>query len=131
MKIKHLFIVIISVLMLISLSQVFTIPPYADDIFPIYKSGYFSELDRVFKIIKDSFIGIKTLKNSAYAWIFLKDIEKKNDLAIKVYNYRGHQILAPGVRVEKVDKTVLMILNSARTMNTFWIRKNRWQKHLR
>ena len=75
MRIKFILIVLVSFLLFLSISQTLSIPPYEDDIFFVYKSGYFSELDRGFEIIKDSFLGIKTMKSPAYAWIFLSDIE--------------------------------------------------------
>ena len=59
MKVKILFSILLVALILVSMSQIFSIPPYAGDIFPVYKSGYFKELDRGFSIITDSFIGIK------------------------------------------------------------------------
>jgi hypothetical protein len=112
MKIKYLYIVFVSLLLIGSISQLFTIPPYAGNVFPVYKSGYFNELDRQFNVIIDSFLNIKMMSKSAYAWIFLKDIQKKHNINIKVYNNKGFEIPAPGeTRIVDNDK-VIKLLNS-------------------
>lgn len=98
--------------MIISLSQVFSIPPYSDDIFAVYKSGYFSELEKEFKIIRDSYINIKIFGEPVYAWIFLSDISERHGIKIKVYDQIGYQVTAPGERTDKRNKQVAGILNT-------------------
>jgi len=112
MKIKYLFAGIVSVLLLISISQIFPIPPHEKDISRVYRSGYFSELDREFEIIRDSFIGIKTLGKPAYAWIFLKDLKKQHDISVDVFNSSGFHVPAPGERSENPDKRLEPVLDS-------------------
>jgi hypothetical protein len=114
MKVKIVFSVLLAVLMLVSVSQIFSIPPYAGDIFPLYKSGYFKELDREFGIIKDSFLGIKSMARPEYAWIFLSDICIANDMSITVYDYRGYRVPAPGEKSGQPDREVLAAVNATR-----------------
>jgi len=90
MKVKYLFIIMLVILLLVSFSQIFSIPPYAGDIFPAYKSGYFDELEKGFRIITDSFMGIKSMARPEYAWIFLSDIGTAHGIRIRVYDYRGY-----------------------------------------
>ncbi len=126
MKIKYFFICLISILIILSISQIFSIPPYAGDAFPVYKSGYFRELDREFGIIGDSFINIKMMSKPAYAWIFLKDMEKKHGLIIRVYNNNGMEVPAPGMAGGKSDSNVVKILNSMDPENYSIVKQNKY-----
>ncbi len=111
MKVKIIFVILISLLMAISISQIFSIPPYAGDIFPVYKSGYFKELDRGFGVITDSFIGIKSMAKPEYAWIFLADTGIAHDMTIRVYDYRGYAVPAPGEKGSRQDKKIFKVIN--------------------
>ena len=111
MRFKYILVGLISVLLLISISQIFSIPPYADDIFPVYKSGYFTELDREFTIIKDSFLAVKTLGKPEYGWIFLEDMEKKHDMKLTIYDRNGYMITAPGKKKGAADLKIKNILS--------------------
>ncbi|MDY6935395.1 MAG: hypothetical protein SVZ03_14365 [Spirochaetota bacterium] len=113
MIIKYMFIIILVLLTLISISQIFSIPPFAEDIFYIYKSGYFSELEKEFDIIKDSFINIKMMSKAVYAWIFLQDISKKHEIDIRVYNRRGNEVFAPGEETVEENERVIRLLNTS------------------
>ena len=106
MKIKYLYIVIVIILLIISISQIFAIPPYAGDIFHIYKSGYFTELERGFQVTIDSFINIKMMSKPVYAWIYLKDMQKKYNMDIKVYNNKGLEVPAPGETKASEDNRI-------------------------
>jgi hypothetical protein len=110
MKVKIIFAILISVLMLVSFSQIFSIPPFAGDIFTVYKSGYFKELDRGFGVITDSFVGIKSMARPEYAWIFLSDIELAHEMKIQVYDYRGYRVPAPGEKVGTPDRDILKVM---------------------
>lgn len=110
MKIKYLFSVVLSLLIMFSISQMFIIPPYAGDVYSLYKSGYFRELDRGFMVIKDSFIGIKTLGEPVYGWIFLQDIEKSQGITVKVYDRRGRLVAAPGDVRDEINEEVLKVM---------------------
>jgi hypothetical protein len=112
MKVKYILIVIISVLLVISISQIFTIPPYAGDIYGIYKSGYFSELDSQFSVIKDAFTGIMMMGKPVYGWIFLEDVMKNQGMKIKVYNSEGKLVPAPGETAPESDGRVIRVINS-------------------
>lgn len=112
MKIKNMLLAVNAVLLLISISQIFSIPPFADDIFPVYKSGYFSELDRGFKIIIDSFYAVKTNGRTEAGWIFLNDVEKSADIKAVVYNKKGERVIAPAYYDSGKNKDILKILNS-------------------
>ena len=126
MKVKYLYIIFLSVLLIISISQIFMIPPYAGDVFQVYKSGYFKELDKDFSIIVDSFINIKMMSRSAYAWIFLKDIQKKQKIEINVYNINGLKVPAPGVTKPGNDDKVLRIVNSSEPKEFSEIKDNKY-----
>ena len=112
--------------MLVSLSQLFPIPPYAGDIFPIYRSGYFRELDRGFRIVTDSFIGIKSMARPEYAWIFLSDIGIAHDMSIAVYDYKGYRVPAPGEKIGQPDRGVLDAVDAARPAVLSDIQGNRY-----
>ena len=107
-----MYIVFVVMLLIISIAQIFSIPPYAGNIFSVYKSGYFKELDNGFQVTIDSFNNIKMMSRPVYAWIFLKDIQKKNNINIKVYNNKGFEVQAPGLTGSSNDDNVLKILNS-------------------
>ncbi|MBN2160510.1 MAG: hypothetical protein JW807_14035 [Spirochaetes bacterium] len=126
MKIKLIFAILISALMAVSISQMFSIPPYAGDIFPVYKSGYFKELDRGFTIVADSFIGIKSMARPEYAWIFLSDLEISNDMKICVYDYRGYRIKAPGEKAGRPDEEILKTVNAMKPGIESSVRGNRY-----
>ncbi|MBN2403877.1 MAG: hypothetical protein JXN64_15990 [Spirochaetes bacterium] len=112
MKIKYVYIAFIIILLVISIAQIFSIPPYAGNIFSVYKSGYFKELDNGFQTYADSFLNIKMMSRPVYAWIFLKDMQKKNNMNIRVYNNKGLEVQAPGETRISNDDNVLKILNS-------------------
>lgn len=112
MKVKIIFAVLIAGLMVLSITQIFPVPPFADDIFPLYKSGYFNELDRGFGVITDSFIAIKSMARPDYAWIFLSDAGVKHDMKIAVYDYRGYRVPAPGEKIGRPDRDVLRVMNA-------------------
>jgi hypothetical protein len=112
MKMKYIILIFLIVLIIISISQIFSIPPYAGDIYSVYRSGYFQELDRQFAVIRDSFLGIKMLAKPVYGWIFLEDIRKEHDIEIRVYNSKGYEVLAPGEVEETEDRFIVQLLNS-------------------
>ncbi len=96
MKLKIAIISAISIPLLISILQILPVPPYAGNLFPVFRSGYFVELDRQFEVIRDAFLGIKMMSRPVYAWIFLDDIEKKHAIKITVHNARGEVGESPG-----------------------------------
>ena len=84
-------------LLLISLLQVLPVPPYSNDLYPVFKSEYFKGLDTRAGIIAQSFLGVKIYGKPEAAWIHLQDIEKKYGLQLKVYDKSGRRIIAPGL----------------------------------
>lgn len=104
----------------------FPLPPFAEDVFPVYKSGYFNELDRQFEVITDAFVGIKTMSRPAYAWVFLEDIQKRHGIDIRVYNYRGERVRAPGEISVGRDDTVLRLSALSKPSPFSEIRGNRY-----
>ncbi len=112
MKLKIILIVITCALLAISISQIFSIPPYAGDIYGAYRSGYFSELDRQFRVIKDSFITIKMYTRPAYAWVFLNDMAAAHGIKITVYDAKGNEIPAPGDKSPSTDRRASAIASS-------------------
>lgn len=95
MKIKSILLAVNLILLSISISQIFSIPPFAGDIFSVYKSGYFNEIDKGFKIIIDSFVAVKTNGRTEAGWIFLNDNEKTNGIKAVLYNKKGERVIAP------------------------------------
>jgi hypothetical protein len=126
MKIKYMYIVFIIILLIISIAQIFSIPPYAGNIFSVYKSGYFRELDNGFQVTIDSFINIKMMSRPVYAWIFLKDIQKKDNMNIKVFNNKGFEVPAPGETISSNNDNVLKILNSLNPQSFSRVIDNRY-----
>jgi hypothetical protein len=112
MKLKNTLIVVVLLLISISVLQVFSIPPYAGDIFRYYKSGYFSELDREFKIIRESFLEIKSKSEPVYGWLFLKRISEGEGIEISVYNKNAYLIDKPGSKGKMIDKDVASVLKA-------------------
>ncbi|MEJ5360812.1 MAG: hypothetical protein WHV26_02020 [Spirochaetota bacterium] len=107
MIIKRVLIIMVALLWAISFIQIFSVPPYIGDIFGIYKSGYFKELERNMYIITDSFLHIKTMTKPEYAWIYLDDLQKRSGIIITVYDAQGNLIRAPGM-TEAVDNSAVM-----------------------
>ncbi len=109
MKIKTLLIATTALLLGMTLLQTLPVPPYAGDIYPLFRSRYFSELDRQFNTVVDAFLGIKTMARAPFAWIFLEDMRAKHSLAISVYNARGEAVKAPGEIAPGNDPAVLRL----------------------
>jgi len=107
MIIKRVLIIMLSLMWAISFIQIFSVPPYIGDIFGIYKSGYFKELERNMYIITDSFLHIKTMTKPEYAWIYLDDLQKRSGISIMVYDAQGNLIKAPGM-TETVNNSAIM-----------------------
>jgi hypothetical protein len=126
MKIKFVYITFVLILLIISIAQIFSIPPYAGNIFSFYKSGYFKELDNGFEVAVDSFLNIKMMSRPDYAWIFLKDLQKKNNMNIKIYNSKGFEVPAPGENFVSDDDNVSKILNSLNPQSFSRIINNRY-----
>ncbi len=111
MKVKIFAAGVVVFLLLVSLSQIFNIPPYAESVDDIYQSDYFENLDHKYEVISDSFMGIKILARPEYAWLFLGDIEKKHGIKASVYNKRGKQVFAPGYYSDVIDRKIQKLIN--------------------
>lgn len=114
MTIKRLFIALWAALLIVSLSQLFPLPPYGEAVFSLYKSGYFIELDRQYRIVTDAFLGVKAMSRPDFAWIFLDDIEKAHGIRARVYNSRGLRVIAPGSTAGDVDDSVMSAISAPR-----------------
>jgi hypothetical protein len=114
MKLKYILIVFVIILLSISVSQMFSIPPYAGNIFSIYRSGYFSELDREFEIIKESFLEIKSKSEPVYGWLFLRRISSVQGIEISVYDRNGYVIDKPGSRGSRIAKDAASVIKAYR-----------------
>lgn len=126
MKIKIAIISAISIPLLISILQILPVPPYAGNLFPVFRSGYFVELDRQFEVIRDAFLGIKMMSRPVYAWIFLDDIQKKHAIKITVHNARGEAVKAPGERTPGAEALALAIVNSSQPRPLAEVRGGRY-----
>jgi hypothetical protein len=110
MKAKYILMAWIIVLMLISLTQIFNIPPRAEDIYPLYKSGYFSVLERECYLVRDSFLSIKSMSKPEFAWVYLLDVKKEYGSDVTVYDSKGLKVFAPGERTREHDPEVLKVI---------------------
>lgn len=97
MIVKRVLIIMLALLWCISFIQIFSVPPYIGDIFAVYKSGYFKELERNMYIITDSFLHIKTMSKAEYAWVYLNDVQNRFGISINVYDAQGNLVKAPGM----------------------------------
>ncbi|HNV48344.1 MAG TPA: hypothetical protein PLE73_11760 [Spirochaetota bacterium] len=121
MAIKRTFIVLWATLLVVSLSQLFPIPPYGEAVYSLYTSGYFVELDRQFRVVTDAFLGVKMMSRPAYAWVLLDDIEKAHGIRIRVYNARGVRVTAPGAPEGGVDVDVQNALAAPKPSVASWV----------
>jgi hypothetical protein len=126
MKIKYAFIAVTAILLAISISQTLPIPPHADDMRKVYKSGYFRELERECSIIRDSFLGIKALADPSFAWVYLEDMVTAHNILVKVYDRRGHVVPAPGMTGESPDAAVSNMLARAKPEMESSVRNGRY-----
>ncbi len=124
MYLKRLILVMLILLWGISFTQVFSVPPYADDVYPAYRSGYFRELERQMAVIADSFLSVKTMSRAAYAWVFLNDVQMHHGITINVYDHRGMLVPVPGEEKDIPDKDVLEVLHSVNPEPVFFIEGN-------
>lgn len=106
MKFKIGMLVVLTMLLLLSILQIFNVPPYAGDILSVYKSGYFSELDKGFDVIKDSFVAIKSDARAEIAWSFLSDIEKTKGIKSEVFDYNGYRLAAPSEKTSRNEEVL-------------------------
>ena len=113
MIVKRIILVVLFFLLGVSCLQLFNVPPYAGDIKPLYRSGYFDELDRGFDIIRDTFLSLKTLDRIEYGWIFLTEIEEKQGIRTGLFDSRGFEVAAPGIRSEKPDRFVADMISES------------------
>ena len=118
MKIKFTLIVINIIFLIFSVLQMFPIPPHADNMKAVYKSGYFEALDRECSLMIDAFISIKTMSsNPSFAWTYLNDLETKNDISATVFDYKGRRVASPGLYFDDTDETVLKAITSYEAQN--------------
>ncbi|MBN1532292.1 MAG: hypothetical protein JXA20_06495 [Spirochaetes bacterium] len=112
MKLKILFVVTLSLLIVVSSAQMFSVPPYVGDVYRLYKSGYFHELDRGFSVILESFMALKTMGRPEFAWVFLQDIEKREGISAALYDRNGRRVFAPGLYSDERDSDVRRLIES-------------------
>src|SRR6056297_772558 len=124
MYLKRFILVILIMLWGVSFVQIFSVPPYAEDVYPVYKSGYFVELERQMGVIADSFLSIKTMSRAEYAWIFLDDVQMHHGITIKVYDSSGMLVPVPGEEEDIPDRNVLEVLHSVNPEPSFFIEGN-------
>jgi len=112
MKLKILFAVFLSMLIVVSSAQMFSVPPYIGDVYPLYKSGYFNELDMGFSIVRDSFMALKTMGRPEFAWVFLQDIEKREGISVALLDRHGRRVFAPGLYSDARDGDIRRLIES-------------------
>ena len=126
MKIKYFFIAIVTLILFLSIAQTFSIFPYAEDVLPLFKSGYFAEIDRSFELEADSFIRIKMYTQPVLAWAYLSDIEKKHGIIASVYNDKGQLVEAPGIAQNQYNPEVTKILQSGIPKMSYYVRGGKY-----
>ncbi|HDP81081.1 MAG TPA: hypothetical protein ENN21_09605 [Spirochaetes bacterium] len=112
MKLKYILASFICLLTAVTFAQIFSVPPYAGDIYAVYRSGYFGELERCFDVIKDAFVETKMLSKTEYGWILLEDIQKKHGIDVRVYDAAGRRVPAPGQALREDNRAVMEIVGS-------------------
>lgn len=110
MKIKNMLLAFNAVLLLISISQIFSIPPFSKDIFPVYKSGYFNELDKGFRVIIDAFTAVKTNGRVEAGWVYLNENEKSTGIKSVLYNKKGERVIAPSYYDNNKNQDIIKTL---------------------
>lgn len=100
MKVKIFTGIVTLVLLALSVLEIFQVFPGPDKIYSLYKSGYFSELDRSNAVIADSFIMIKTMSQPVRGWLSIRNFEEKYKMSINVYDAAGYRVPAPGEKGE-------------------------------
>ncbi|HEY1405547.1 MAG TPA: hypothetical protein VF857_02960, partial [Spirochaetota bacterium] len=112
MRYKVVLLVFLGLLFIVALAQIFMLYPSAETLFPLYKSGYFSELDRQYRTIANSFTTMKLYGQNEFAWAFLTELAGKENIAIKVYDERGERIVSPGITDMSSDLQVRKMTQS-------------------
>jgi len=130
MKVKLSFFVILIFLIIVSMFQIFPIPPFADQLYPVYESGYFLEKRQNQEIIRDAFLEIKIHGRSEAAWLFLKNLETAHNIEGKVYNRRGQLVTAPGEKEQDVESDVSAYLKKNSSAVVSSISMNRFSSFL-
>jgi len=106
MKVKLSFFIIILFLIIVSMFQIFSLPPFADQLYPVYESGYFKEIRQNQEVIRDAFLEIKIHGRSEAAWLFLKNLKADHNIKGKVYNRRGQLVTSPGEKEQDIESDV-------------------------
>jgi hypothetical protein len=96
----------VSLLFVISTVQIFSVPPFAGDIADLYRSGYYSELDRGFDAVTLSFLSIKSMSGADYAWVYLADVRGELAIETSVFDSAGAHVPSPGTRGTSVDPEI-------------------------
>jgi len=115
MKLKITLVVFLFAICALSIVEIFPVMPQAAAWYPWYKSDYFSEIDRQYSTILDSFLAMKIYGKNDNAWIFLGDLSAKSGIAVKVYDANGDRITSPGMTEKGSDDQVMRIAQSSET----------------
>lgn len=112
MKIKHLLAAVNCVLILAAVIEMLPVPPQADTVLPVYKSGYFRELDEKCLAAAEGFLAVKTLgSRPGFAWTFLEDLNASLGLKVSVYDSKGRLVPFPGSFSRGTDEDVRLMLS--------------------
>ncbi len=130
MKVKLSFFIILIFLILVSMFQIFPLPPFADQLYPVYESGYFKEIRQNQEVIRDAFLAIKIHGRSEAAWLFLKDLEAHYGIKGEVYNRRGQLVTSPGEREQDIESDVSRYLEKNEGTISSSISVNRFSSFL-
>jgi hypothetical protein len=105
MRYKIALLVFLGLMFCTALSQMFMMYPGAEKIYPLFKSAYFSELDRQFRTITESFELMKIYGQDEYARAFLAELAARENVAIRLYDPRGELLMSSGKgRVDSDDR---------------------------
>lgn len=125
MKVKIFAGSITAFLLVLSILEIFPVYPGPGQIFPLYKSGYFGEMDRNNRIIADAFTGVKVYGRVEMGWAFLDDVRKRYNIQVDVYDSTGNQVPSPGTRSRK-DSHVAELLALPRPAGETKVEGNRY-----
>jgi hypothetical protein len=126
MKLKAVLLIFVGSLCIFAVSQIFMIYPSAGEIYPLYKSGYFSELDRQFRTIADAYRLVMLYGREEYGRGFLREVGEREGIEIHLFDERGEPVNQYGKNIPDEDKTAIRITQSIRPEPVSEIRGNRY-----
>ncbi len=122
---------IVALLILISLQAVLFLAMFRvlplDDL-PFIRAINSGGAGRSLRVMVDAFIELKILAQASApnrpaleAWVYLDEVQKKNDMRFTLYNHHGERSVVPGGRIpaEKGDERVMKVIQTRKELFMF------------